>query len=312
MSNKKITFYYLLIIVKLIFCFNTGKESSIFYLSSNNTFNYNSINNFVVFGDSHSHQGTNFTTMEPSKKLIDYQKNWPLYLSDIHKMKLWNYAIPGGVADLNITYNDFCNKNKLYKCDLKSQYEMFYNNMSNGRKFYSNWNSDNTIFGIYIGSVDVHLAQFMKKDITVFQIIDRVVDAIINIAKKLYDTGAKNFIFMNVSPLENAPANTSGKHDYYKVNIPYFNEILNKQLEIFFNTYNNTNLIIYNLHNEYKYILNNYKKFEFISEKDGWFNNKDIDQNKYFWRDNTHITNKANEIIARDINDLLMYLSKNS
>jgi len=60
--------------------------------------------------------------------------------------------------------------------------------------------------------------------------------------------------------------------------------------------------------------MKNYKKYNFISGNNAWklstnkvFSNLD----DYFWRDNTHISNKANRIIAEDINELLISLNKN-
>ncbi|KAG4095496.1 hypothetical protein H8356DRAFT_1422823 [Neocallimastix lanati (nom. inval.)] len=69
-----------------------GRESSLILLSINNTFNYNEISNLIVFGVSHSYSETNFGTIESSKKLLANRKNWPVQLSNMHKMKLWNFV----------------------------------------------------------------------------------------------------------------------------------------------------------------------------------------------------------------------------
>jgi len=303
MNKKHITFYFLVIIAKKIFGIPRGQDSSFIYLSESNIFDYDKIINLIVFGDSHSNARTNYTTMEIHPD--PYRTTWPVPLSDIHKMKLWDYAARGAVVDLNITY-----RKEDYVIDLKGQYELFYKNMLKNQLFNNQWNSNNTIFAIYFGSNDIHDINFIKTNQTVFQVIDNLADIISYYTEKMYNVGARNFLFINISPLDEAPINSKGKHKYYKDEIPYFNNIINEKLKKLFNKYSDINIILYNNNNEYRHIMENYKEYGYISGKLAWFQKKELNHNDYFWRDYTHINNKGNKIIAEDINDLLYSLNK--
>ena len=87
-----------------------------------------------------------------------------------------------------------------------------------------------------------------------------------------------------------------------------FNSLLIKESEKLFEEYKDINIIIYNTNEEYRYIINNYEKFYFVSgtkiyescEKPCKENSSD-----YFWKDHTHITEKGNIIIANNIDELL-------
>ena len=182
--------------------------------------------------------------------------------------------------------------------------------MSKGKKFDKQWNSNNSLFGIYIGSNDIYDINFIETNQNVLELLEQIINVVFNITEKMYENGARNFIFINIAPLDEAPINSNGKYSYFKDEIFYYNKLLNIKSENLFNKYNDINIIVYNNNNEYKYIMENYRNFEFLSGKKGWFYNKTIDQNEFFWRDATHITNKGNKIIAEDINDLLFSLNK--
>jgi len=301
MNKKYIIFYILLLLTKKTFGISRGQDSSLLYLSTSNIFNYDEITNLIIFGDSHSATKTNQTTMEqiPCKR-----RNWPLPLSDIHNMKLWNFAATGAVVDFNITYREG------YEIDFLKQYELFNEKMTKDKIFYNQWDSKNTLFALYLGSNDIHFINFINTNKTVFQVMDNIIDIIFNHAEKMYEKGARNFIFINVPPLNEAPINAKGKHSYYKDEIPYFNNAINKKTKILFKKYNDINIIVYNLNNEYMYIMENYKEFGFLFGKEAWLNNPEFKEDDYFWRNPTHISNKGNKLIAEDINDLLTSLNE--
>jgi len=97
------------------------KESSIILLSNYTKFNYNDSKNLVVFGDSHSAVGTNYTDMSYSYWNHSGGKNWPMYMEEFNKnLKLWNYAKGGSLIDEKLVIIP-----KYYKIDLKKQYEYF-------------------------------------------------------------------------------------------------------------------------------------------------------------------------------------------
>jgi len=186
--------------------------------------------------------------------------------------------------------------------------------MSQGKKYFNQWNSNNTLFSIYMGSNDIKDINFINNNRTINENINYIVDIIFNKIECVKGIGGNNFLVINIPPFELAPINSKNKYNYFKDEIFYFNNLLNKKAEELYIKYKDINIIIYNINNEYKYIMKNYKKYNFISCNNAWklSENKVFSKlDQYFWRDNTHISNKANRIIAEDINELLISLNKN-
>jgi len=76
------------------------KKNSVIMLSNSSKFDYNKIENLIVFGDSQSSVDTNFTDMSYTGNSHSGGKNWPLYLLKFNNnMKLLNFATRGAVVD---------------------------------------------------------------------------------------------------------------------------------------------------------------------------------------------------------------------
>jgi len=174
--------------------------------------------------------------------------------------------------------------------------------MTCGKKFYGQWNTDNSLFAIYMGSNDI--ADIGYKE-NAKSIIDDELDSYLDTVINFYNDGARNFMFLYLPPLDKGPVNTKGKHNYFKENIPYFNQKLMEKAQLLYGSLDDINIFIYNTYEEYNYVLENYEPYNFISNIDSWKKERKDRMNKYFWRDNTHISNKANLILAMDINDYL-------
>ncbi|ORY74023.1 hypothetical protein LY90DRAFT_502882 [Neocallimastix californiae] len=102
---KSSTFFVSLgLLIEGIGTFKQGKDSSFFYSSSTNAFNYSKITDIVIFWRFvYSDVSTNYTTMDYSSQNMALGKNWGLYLTeDIHPMKLWSYAYSGAVIDTEV------------------------------------------------------------------------------------------------------------------------------------------------------------------------------------------------------------------
>ncbi|KAG4092915.1 hypothetical protein H8356DRAFT_949919, partial [Neocallimastix lanati (nom. inval.)] len=91
-----------------------NKNSPLLLLFNSTKFDYNMIENLIIFGDSHSAVFTNFTDMSYIGWNYFGSKNWPLYLIDFNKIKLLNYAVRG--ASINKKFTKFIN------IDLEKQY----------------------------------------------------------------------------------------------------------------------------------------------------------------------------------------------
>jgi len=274
------------------------------FLSRHSKFDYDQINNLVVFGDSHSFRNN----------------QWPTKLSNIHKMFVWNYAKSGAVVDLNITYRGPGHGSY----DLIKEYGLFNDTMVSYKNFIR-WNGNNTLFAIHIGSNDVNTfyskkskykgkkeyIEYVNNNKAPEKNIEDILDHLLKTVENIYINGGRNFLFFNIPPLELADVNTKRKNNY-KLHIPVFNSLLNEKVKLFHEEHNDINIIIYNLNEQYRNIINHFERYGFVSGKEIYINNKNsTTDDKFFWYDHTHLTEKGNKIIAESIDDLLKTLNVN-
>ncbi|OUM58080.1 hypothetical protein PIROE2DRAFT_16747 [Piromyces sp. E2] len=134
------------------------------HLSKVNPFNYDRITDFVVFGDSYSLVGTNFTDMTYTGKNRSHGKNWPLQLIDLHPMDMWNFAESGSTVDMSII------------CREPHDFKIQCNN-------FNEWGK-NGLFTIWIGSNDI---RSMNRTIpNKEEIYDKIMDEMFKTVDGLY------------------------------------------------------------------------------------------------------------------------------
>jgi len=183
-KKMKKTYYTLCIIIFLCIGIKANEinsnEFSVTMLSNSTKFNYKEIKNLIVYGDSHSATGTNYTDMSYTGKNASHGKNWPLWLKNFNNMKLWNYAKSCAVVNKNLVNIDKC-----VSLDFKGEYKYFFENMSEGKKFSNQWESNNTLFAILIGTRDVGL--MINKNIT--EEIDNIIDSLYDTINDMYKVG---------------------------------------------------------------------------------------------------------------------------
>jgi len=290
----------------------SNERSPVILLSNSTKFNYNEIKNLIVFGDSHSACGTNYTDMTYTGRNHSGGKIWPVYLVEFNNMKLWNYARGGAVVDSRIAFhrND--------TIDFLKQYDKFYERMANGKKYFNHWNDTDTLITIFIGTNDIYHLQHKcknesqifcaKNNNTVNKNINDIIRTIFNIISKIYDVGGRNFLIL--TPFNKSCSINSNKC-YLKNDFSMFNNNLIRNTKILFEKYLDTNFIVYNTTNKFEEIISNCNKYKFKNCINSWkwITNKTNNFNDYFWID-THISDSANKILAKDINYLLLSINK--
>jgi len=277
-----------------------NRNSSIILLSNSTTFNYSKIENLIVFGDSHSVIDTNFIDMTYTGLNHSRGKNWPLYLIEFNHMKLWNYAL--GTSVIN-------NKYSLERHDLKEQFEHFYENMSNGKRFNNVWNENNSLFVFWFGANDVNVLNQ--------EVFDEVITDLFNIINKIYNIGGRNLLLFGAFPIHKNPLRASWyKHknctiddcSVIKNEVSTFNNKIIEKGKIFFEKYKDVNIIYYSTVDIIEHIISNCNRYEFKNCINAWKFNKKNNLHEYFWVD-SHISSRANKILAKNINDLLKSLN---
>jgi len=268
-------------------------------LSNSTNFNYYEIKNLIVFGDSHSAIGTSFKDMTYTGKSHARGKLWSLYMKEFNKnLKLWSFAISG--ASIN---RKFIKSKK--KRDLIYQYEKFYENMSEHKKFYNLWNKNDSLFIFWFGAIDIG---FRKQGT-----IDEITESLFNIINKIYDIGAKNILILGAPPLYLSPlrsinykAKNCSNEDCstIKNDVIMYNKIILEKSKIFFENHSDVNLIYYSTIDLFDEIINHCDKYKFKDCIHAWGHYKKKPIEDFFWAD-AHMTYKANKILAEDIEFLL-------
>jgi len=295
----KIWNFFITVIFNIIKCLSLNNSISgeyfSFFLSNTTKFNYKEINNLIVFGDSHSAVRTNLTDMSYTGKNASRGKNWPLWLIEFNNMKLWNYAWGGSVIDMKLIVKD-----RWVELDLKNQYNYFYENMSEEKKFYNQWKKNNSLFAIWIGNRDVAL---VKKNMNITEEIDKITDSLFATINDIYDIGARNILIMEAYPRYKFPCNNENL-DFIKNNIIEFNNNIRKKTKLFFEKYLDLNIFIYKTVDIFEEIILNCNKYNFKDCVNAWIKNDKNNINDYFWV-NSHINEKGNKLLAKYINDTL-------
>lgn len=179
--------------------------------------------------------------------------------------------------------------------------------MPKGKKYSNDWDNFSTLFTIWIGSNDIRVVNH-KNDYN--RTFDKILDEIFNIIEGVYDAGIRNFLLLNTMPLENSPINLSGNRNFFKDDVAYFNNAYKDFIKKFSEEHNDANIILYDLNNEYNYIIENCKQFNFTDCHNPWVKHRKQSLKKFFWSDYSHISYRANQILAKDIYDLLISLNK--
>ncbi|KAG4095514.1 hypothetical protein H8356DRAFT_1427112 [Neocallimastix lanati (nom. inval.)] len=288
-ENNKISYYNILF---------ENKNSSIIHLSNSTKFDYHKIENLIVFGDSNSSVGTNYTDMTYTGVNHSGGKNWPLYLKDFNKMKAPIYEK---------LFND--------SRDLKTQCDYFYENMSKGKKFYNTWNENNSIFAFWFGTIDIGFRNHNYKT------VEELAKNFFNLIERMYDYGLRNILILGAPPLYRIPSHRSFTKcrdisdenciKFLKNEVLTFNNEIMAKSNIFFNKHKDINLIYCSTVDIFENIISNCNKYKFKDCINTWRSNKKNNVNDYFWA-NSHLSDLANKILARDINELLSSLNKST
>lgn len=140
----------------------------------------NTIQNFVTFGDSYTDVVNVFDGGAP----------WPVYLADYANLTLFAFAQAGAVCDQNLT------PRSNFPAVVQDQIPEYFDALAAGN---ITGDANNTLFTQWIGTNDVGqlLTGAQAGEATV---VDTVACAV-QWVKTMYDGGARNFLFQNVSML---------------------------------------------------------------------------------------------------------------
>ncbi|KAI0754371.1 GDSL lipase/esterase [Daedaleopsis nitida] len=150
------------------------------------------IKNLVPFGDS-------YTDIDGH---ADGGIMWPVFASEEGKFNLFNFAKSGATCSNNLTFRPFP---PLFE----SQLPLYFTEKANGSLKLI---PQETIYTLWIGTNDVGANALLTGNHAPGVTIVDTVSCAVNWVKVLYESGARNFIFQNMIPLETTPLYAAGSY----------------------------------------------------------------------------------------------------
>ncbi|OBT86468.1 hypothetical protein VE02_05336 [Pseudogymnoascus sp. 03VT05] len=171
---------------------------------------WSSMKHAFVFGDSYTTNGFNVSLTQPAPGnplgnppypgwTAANGPNWPDFLTvkyNASEILTYNLAYGGATVSSSLVkpYQDTV-------LSLSKQVEdLFIPNYA----FNGQWTSSDSVFGIFIGINDVGNSFYLGDDAV--PILNKKIFAVYDgLVKELYNTGARNFVFLNVPPTDRSP-----------------------------------------------------------------------------------------------------------
>lgn len=294
--------------------YDNGKESSYVYKAKKGpAFDFKSMKDFIIFGDSYTSTSTNYETMVSPGWTSSYGKNWVMYLTDIQeKMKMWNFACGGGVVDTEIVQN----YNPAY-LPMTTQYDYFLKKMTKGMEF-DDWEGDSTLFAIWFGINDIGNKNRWN-GISSDEYDDMIIARMFSMVEGMYENGGRNFLFLYVPTIERSPFFTiENSNPYIAPNIVNYNKVLNKYASMFNKAHSDANVFVYDAYSEFMHVEENASDFGILDVKtycknlDNWEANQCYRPEQYFWFNSLHPMYVVHDAMATDISEFLIENSGSS
>jgi len=161
------------------------------------------------------------------------------------------------------------------------------------------WTSANTLFSIWIGINDIGNSYY-KNGGSAFNA--ELINAYFMLVQKLYNTGARNFLFINVPPIDRSPlmlAQPASAQSLEKTVIKDFNSQLTSAITKFKSGNSNVRTWVWDSNTAFSTILDNPSAYGFSSATSYGGTND-------FWGNNYHPGSAGHQIFGNDIGQLLI------
>ncbi|KAH9916236.1 GDSL lipase/acylhydrolase [Amylocystis lapponica] len=140
------------------------------------------IKNLVTFGDSYTDVG------DPG----DNSTSWPTFAAQDGNFTLYPFAKSGGACSNNLTY-------RAYPSVMESQLPTYFAEVADGTL---KLDPESTVYTLWIGTNDVGINALLTGSQTPGVTLVNTTDCAVSWVKVMYDSGARNFVFQNMLPLE--------------------------------------------------------------------------------------------------------------
>ncbi|KAH8834004.1 SGNH hydrolase-type esterase domain-containing protein [Flagelloscypha sp. PMI_526] len=150
------------------------------------------------------------------------------------------------------------------------------------------WTADNSLFVFEVGINDCAHSTSHEDDWSILE----------SLHEQLYDAGARNFLFMDVPPVELSPAMRSSFGERAKASITNWNKCLHQSAQKLAAAHPETTVLIFSLHKLFSALLHDPEAYGFPVED----RKRAMGQ---IWVDHIHPSSRVHEIIASGFADFL-------
>lgn len=225
-------------------------------------------------------------------------ENWVGYVTATYNRSLvytYNYAYGGATIDANLV-KPFTPS----VLSLTDQVNEFLNGAAK-KPASTPWTSANAIFSIWIGVNDIGNSYGNGGDRSAFS--DTLLNAYFALVQKLYNAGGRNFLFLNVPPIDRTPlmlAQSASAQALEKSVINTFNTKLAAKIKTFQSSNSGVKTFIYDSHAQFTTMLNSPKTYGFQDATS--FGSATTD----FWGNNYHPSTYANKFFGQTIGQTVL------
>jgi len=263
-------------------------------------------NYWFSFGDSYSQTGFNVTGTLPSAGNPLGNPPYPGYTAtggpnyvdfvtvQYNKSLILNYNFAYGGATIDASLVTPYEPTVLSLTDQVNEYL----NSIASKPASTHWTSSDTLFSIWIGINDIGNSYYAGGG-SAFN--TELMDAYFALVQKLYTSGARNFLFINVPPIDRSPlmlSQPASAQALEKNVIADFNEQLSSAISQFQSTNSGVRTWLWDSNTAFSTVLANPTAYGFVDAV-SFGNTGD------FWGNNYHPSSVAHQIWGREIGDLL-------
>ncbi|CAA7260315.1 unnamed protein product [Cyclocybe aegerita] len=221
--------------------------------------------------------------------------NWVGYVTTTYNNSLlytYNYAYGGATIDANLV--------KPYTptvLSLTDQVSQFLTTVAN-KPASTPWTSSNALFSIWIGINDIGNSWYLSGDRGAFS--DTLLNAEFALVQKLYDVGARNFLFVNVPPIERSPLmlrESTESQAGERAVITGFNSRLVAKANAFAAANSGVKTFFWDSHAQFTTILNSPQTYGF-KDATSYGSGSDI-----FWGNDYHPSSFAHKFFGQEVGE---------
>ncbi|KDR69860.1 hypothetical protein GALMADRAFT_912633 [Galerina marginata CBS 339.88] len=266
-------------------------------------------NYWFGFGDSYSQTGFDITSTLPNvgnpignPPFPGYSatggSNWVGYLTATYNRSLlftYNYAYGGATIDASLV-----TPYEPTVLSLTDQVNEFLNSVAS-KPASTPWTSANSLFSIWIGVNDIGNSYGSGGDRSAFS--DTLLNAYFALVQKLYNAGARNFLFANVPPIDRSPlmlAQSTSAQALEKSVIGTFNTKLAAKISAFQSANSGVKTFLWDSNAQFTTILNSPQTYGF-QDATSFGSAANM-----FWGNNYHPSTYANVFFAQTIGQTVL------